>query len=229
MSDSGHLERIQLEGVSKRYGRRHALKKVSLQFEAGSVTGISGANGAGKTTLLGLMSTLVTASSGSLVFGSLGRLSADNADRVRSHIGYLGHQSALYRSMTGEENLLFFGALAGQSGDELKTSVASALDAVGMTKARSRQVSECSRGMIQRFAFARLLVEDNDLWLLDEPTTGLDARSQAAVVTLIQEKAASGGIVVVVSHDQEFLSHVSHRVVTLATGRLQADGEGRDA
>jgi heme ABC exporter ATP-binding subunit CcmA len=229
LPDSGHLKRIQLEGVSKRYGRRHALKKVSLLFETGSVTGISGANGAGKTTLLGLMSTLVTASSGTLDFGGVGPLSADNVDEVRSHIGYLGHQSALYRSMTGEENLQFFGALAGHSGSELKASVASALDAVGMTKDRSRQVAECSRGMIQRFAFARLLVEDNDLWLLDEPTTGLDARSQEAVVGLIQEKAGAGGIVVVVSHDEAFLSHISSRVVTLESGRLQQNGEGRDA
>ena len=226
MPNQGHLQQIQLEGVSKRYGRRNALKKVSLLLEAGSVTGIAGSNGAGKTTLLGLLSTLVSASNGTLSFGHHGPLTSSNVNQIRSHIGYLGHQSALYRSMTGEENLIFFGALSGKSGDALSSAVETALEAVGMAKDRSRQVSECSRGMVQRFAFARLLVEDNDLWLLDEPTTGLDERSREAIVSLIEGKAASGGMVVVVSHNQDFLSQVSSRVIRLAAGRLQEEGKG---
>ncbi|GMV39709.1 MAG: hypothetical protein AMXMBFR64_14250 [Myxococcales bacterium] len=216
---TGALRSVEARGVSKIYERRFAVHDVSLRLEAGTVTGIAGHNGAGKTTLFSLLSTLVAPSRGQLLFDDV---PAGDWDRtaLRSRIGLLGHKSFLYPDMDGLENLTFFGRLYGLRA-ALDDRVREALEAVDMWGARRRRVKHCSRGMVQRLAFARVLVQDPALWLLDEPTTGLDTDTKARLLHLVAGQRTRGRIVAVISHEADTLAQLSDRMLRLHGGRIE--------
>ncbi|MEA2494161.1 MAG: heme exporter protein, partial [Thermoleophilaceae bacterium] len=140
-----------------------ALQDVALRVPAGQTLAVFGPNGAGKTTLLKVLATLLRPHAGRV--SVLGCSLPDQAWKLRGQIGYLGHEPALYRSLSARENLTFAGRLHGvgpERVDEL-------LDAVGLTRRADDRVDEFSRGMRQRVAAARAVLHDPALLLLDEP------------------------------------------------------------
>ena len=211
---------VTARNVSKIYERRFALHDVSLTLEAGTVTGIAGHNGAGKTTLISVLSTLAVPSRGQLLFDDR-PVDAWNRTALRRQIGLLGHRSFLYPDLDGVENLLFFGRLYGFGGAALDARVKAALDAVDMWSARRRRVKHCSRGMVQRLALARVYLQDPLLWLLDEPTTGLDRDTKAGLLELVRGQGARGRIVAVISHEADTLEALCDRVLVLRRGRIE--------
>ena len=211
---------VEARGVSKIYERRFAVHDVSVRLESGTITGIAGHNGAGKTTLFGLLSTLTAPSRGELLFDGVPAREWDRT-ALRSKIGLLGHKSFLYPDMDGLENLTFFGQLYGLRGEALERSVRDALEAVDMWTARHRRVKHCSRGMVQRVALARVYVQDPVLWLLDEPTTGLDADTKARLLEVVRGQRTRGHIVAVISHESDTLTAVADRMLRLRGGRLE--------
>jgi heme exporter protein A len=208
--------------ISKIYERRFAVHEASLQLDAGSITGIAGHNGAGKTTLLSLLSTLTAPSRGELLFDDI-PVSRWNRTVLRREIGLLGHHSFLYPDMDGEENLRFFGQLYGFRDGDLERRVREALEAVDMWSARRRRVKHCSRGMVQRVALARVYVQDPMLWLLDEPTTGLDTDTKGRLLDVVRAQRDRGRIVAVISHERDTLAALSDRMLVLRRGRIEAD------
>lgn len=211
---------VEARGVSKIYERRFAVHDVSLRLESGTITGIAGHNGAGKTTLFSLLSTLTAPSRGELLFDDV-PVSEWDRTALRSRIGLLGHKSFLYPDMDGLENLTFFGRLYGLRGAVLEQRVREALEAVDMWPARRRRVKHCSRGMVQRVALARVYVQDPVLWLLDEPTTGLDVDTKARLIHVVRSQRARGHIVAVISHEMDTLAALSDRMLQLRGGRVE--------
>lgn len=211
---------VEARGVSKIYERRFAVHDVTVRLDAGTITGIAGHNGAGKTTLFALLSTLTPPSRGELLFDGHPARDWDRT-ALRRQIGLLGHKSFLYPDMDGLENLTFFGQLYGLRGAALDASVRAALDATDMWTARHRRVKHCSRGMVQRLALARVYVQDPVLWLLDEPTTGLDVDTKARLLDVIRAQRERGRIVAVISHETDTLAAVADRMLRLRAGRLE--------
>ena len=212
MSDSG----LELSGVGKIYGGRRALHGVSARFEGGRVAAVLGPNGAGKTTLLGILSTLVSPSSGTVRWNGA-RL--ERGSPLRARIGYVGHDPGLYGDLTARDNLRFFCALHGS--DATPARVDRLLERVGLADVPSDASARTfSRGMLQRLALARALAHDPPLLLFDEPSAALDPAGAAWLQAELAAERAAGRTVVLVTHDLEAAAAVADQVVILRRGRL---------
>jgi heme exporter protein A len=203
---------VEVDGLTRRYGDRVALDRVSFRVPRGSTLTVFGPNGAGKTTLLKVLATLLRPHEGTVdVLGC--SLPAD-AWKLRGHVGYLGHEPALYRSLTARENLRFAAQLHGvENGrvDEL-------LDAVGLTRRADDPVQEFSRGMRQRIAAARSVLHRPSVLLLDEPWSAVDPHAIALLEPLIGR--GSGLTRILVTHDIERGRAEADQVLAIRAGRM---------
>jgi heme exporter protein A len=215
---------VDLADVSRHYGRRRALAKVSLRFKAGEIVGLFGPNGAGKSTMLGLVSTLVRPTGGAVRYG--GETAATLGDALRGRIGVLGHDLFLYGDLTARENLRFFGQLYGVA--PLESRVDEALAAARLTDRARDRVAAFSRGLRQRLALERALIHAPRLVLLDEPFTGLDDESAALLGARLRELKAAGAIVLMATHDFDSADGLVDRMVCVRNGRARelADWSG---
>jgi heme exporter protein A len=189
-----------------------ALDRVSFELQRGQTLAVLGPNGAGKTTLLKVLATLLRPHEGEVrVLGS--SLPAE-AWKVRGHVGYLGHEPALYRSLSARENLLFAARLHGVA----EARVDELLEAVGLTRRAGDRIEEFSRGMRQRIAAARAVLHDPPLLLLDEPLSALDMRAVELLDPLIGR--SSGRTRVLVTHDITRGRAEADQVLAIRGGRM---------
>jgi ABC-type multidrug transport system ATPase subunit len=209
---------LSIRELSRNFGRRRALTRVSLDCRSGEIVGLLGPNGAGKSTLLAILSTLAMPSSGEVLYG--GRTAKQIGAPVRSRIGVLSHDLHLYSELTALENLVFFGRLYGVSNPE--TVAADALCRARLDDRGNDLVSGFSRGMRQRLALERALLHNPRLLLLDEPFTGLDDASTMALIERLRELRSAGCIILVATHDLDVGEAVLDRAVILHDGRLIA-------
>jgi ABC-type multidrug transport system ATPase subunit len=209
---------LSIRELSRNFGRRRALSRVSLDCRAGEIVGLLGPNGAGKSTLLAILSTLAAASSGTVLYG--GSTASEIGPPLRSRIGVLSHDLHLYSELTALENLVFFGRLYGVV--NVQNAAADALRRARLDERGGDVVSGFSRGMRQRLALERALLHNPRLLLLDEPFTGLDDASTLALIGRLRELRSAGCIVLVATHDLDVGEAVLDRAVILHDGRLIA-------
>jgi ABC-type multidrug transport system ATPase subunit len=212
------FDSVRLTEVSRHFGRRRALSKVSLTLNAGDIVGLLGPNGAGKSTLIGVLATLVTVSSGEVRYGQ--RTAREGGPELRQRIGLLAHELHLYGELTARQNLAFFASLYGLDGG---SSIDSALARAALSDRADDQVVSFSRGMRQRLGLERALLHNPRLVLLDEPFTGLDDRSVVAVSDRLRQLAAAGAIVLVATHDLDLADGLVTRVALMRDSRLVSD------
>jgi heme exporter protein A len=184
---------IELDGLTRRYGERVALDRLTLAVPSGATLVVFGPNGAGKSTLLRVLATLLRPHAGAVRI--LGRLLPDEGWAIRGRIGLLGHEPLLYRDLTGRENLRYHARLHGVGLER----VDALLDRVGLRIRAGEKVHTYSRGMVQRLAVCRAVLHDPEVLLLDEPLANLDPAAAALVEPLIGP--SSGRTRVVTSHD----------------------------
>ena len=208
--------------LGRHFGRRKALSQVSFVCRAGEVLGLLGPNGAGKSTLIAILATLLAPSTGRVTYG--GRTVKDLGAELRSRLGLLGHDLYLYPELTARENLLFFARLYGLSDAISRTDAA--LDAANLTDRAEDQVLGFSRGMRQRLALERALIHSPRLLLLDEPFTGLDQSSSAALVNRLQALKRDGCLIVLATHDLDVAEGLLSRALYLRNGRVVGQDEG---
>jgi heme ABC exporter ATP-binding subunit CcmA len=209
------FEHVEIADLSRHFGRRKAVSRISLSLHAGDILGLLGPNGAGKSTLLGMLATLVAPTSGSITYG--GVTAADRGQQVRARIGVLAHELHLYPELTARQNLEFFARLHGLADGGL---VETALDAAGLGDRGEDQVASFSRGMRQRLALERALLHGPRLVLLDEPFTGLDDRAVRIVAARLRSLAEAGAIVVMATHDLDVADGLITRMAVVRSGRL---------
>ena len=173
-------------------GGRRLAQGLSFTLKGGEALLVTGPNGAGKSTFLRVLAGLLAPDSGSFSLEGAGV----EAPGLAAH--YLGHAEALKGALTARENLEFWSAML-KMGD-WGLSAGAALDLVAMNHAPDIPVSYLSAGQRRRVAIARLLVAPRPLWLLDEPTTALDAASQARLAGLMKDHLAAGGLIVAATH-----------------------------
>lgn len=215
--------RLVVTDVARHYGRRKALSQINFTCEAGEIVGLLGPNGAGKSTLLNILATLLTASKGTVQYGDAGVTSGPD---IRARIGMLGHDLFLYPELTARENLTFFAHLYGIP--DVGGVVAKALDRAGLTDRADDLVSGFSRGMRQRVALERALLHEPRLILLDEPFTGLDQASTAALVARLRDCQRAGCLIVLATHDLDVAEGLLTRAVYLKDGRMAGIDSGSD-
>jgi heme exporter protein A len=209
------FEEVSAEDVSRHFGRRRAVSRMTFRATRGMILGLLGPNGAGKSTLLAMLATVLRPSSGTIRYGTFGS-SAGAA--LRSRIGVLGHDLFLYPELTARENLAFFAGLYGIADSDGRAL--SALERAGLDARRDDPVASFSRGMRQRVALERALIHGPRLVLLDEPFTGLDDTSTAALVARLHGLRDGGAIVILATHDLDVAEGLFDQAVFLRDGRM---------
>ena len=212
------FDQLTIDYVSRRYGRRRALNRVSLILRTGELVGLLGPNGAGKSTLLGVLATLIEPSEGSVRYGD--QDASEGGAALRAQVGFLSHDLQLYPELTARENLEFFACLYGLN--DPSGRAADALTRAGLERRADDVVEGFSRGMRQRLAVERSLLHEPRLVLLDEPFTGLDETSSRVLAARLRGLRDDGRIVFLATHDLDVVDGLLDRAVMLSQGRMMA-------
>ena len=215
---SADFDSVHLIDVSRHFGRRRAVSRVSLSVACGEIVGLLGPNGAGKSTLIGILATLVAPTTGVLRYGN-GRV-ITRRRLLEAASACLRTNCTCTRSSPPSRTCDFFARLHGLNPGAV---VPPALEAAGLSDRSDDDVGTFSRGMRQRLALERALLHRPRLVLLDEPFTGLDDRGVTAVVNRIKDVAAAGAIVVVATHDLDLADGLVSRAAVIRDGRMIAD------
>jgi heme exporter protein A len=208
---------IRFENIDKRYGGLYALRRVSLEIDAGECAVLAGRNGSGKTTLLRIAARLVRPSSGVITFSG-GR---NDAPTSLPQIGFVAHATMVYDELTAGENLLLFARLLGIA--EPAARAEKLLEDVGLADRKNSLVRTFSRGMRQRVAIARALLNEPAVLLLDEPATGLDPQGVSWLAETLRRMRDGGRTIVMSLHGESEISSLATRAVRLEAGSVISD------
>jgi len=202
----------------------YAVDNLDLQVRPNEVFGLLGPNGSGKTTTLKMLLGLLHPTKGkSLLLGG------DGADpKINSRIGFLPEESYLYRYLNARETLDFYGRLFGLPAKVRKMRIEALLDMVGLKAVANRAVGTFSKGMARRIGLAQALINDPDLLILDEPTTGLDPIGTRQIKDLILKLAERGKTVLLCSHLLADVEDVCDRIAILYGGKIQTQGRVKE-
>jgi len=201
-----------------------AVDNLDLKIQHNEVFGFLGPNGSGKTTTLKMLLGLLYPTKGRAVV-----LGGDSTDpKISSRIGFMPEESYLYRYLTARETLDFYGSLFGLPSKVRKMRIEALLDMVGLKAVANRQVGTYSKGMARRIGLAQALINDPDLLILDEPTTGLDPLGTRQIKDLILELAKRGKTILLSSHLLADVEDVCDRIAILYGGRIQAQGQVKE-
>ena len=214
---------IRIENLTHCFKDRAALKDLSYTVKPGEIFALLGPNGAGKTTTIRLLNGLYRPTSGSLRVLGLDPLKDGN--QLRRQTGVLTETNALYERLSARQNLLFFGTLYGMPAAALRDRIAELLKFFNLEDRANEKVGSYSKGMKQRLALARALLNHPRILFLDEPTSSLDPESAQQVHELIQSvRERDGQTVFLCTHRLEEAERLADRVAILHAGALLALG-----
>ena len=212
---------IDVRDIRKRFGDFTAVDGISFTVPPGEIFGLLGPNGAGKSTLIRMLTTLLPPSSGTALGG--GHDVVQDADGVRRAIGVIPQAMTSDTELSVEENLIIFSKLYGVPRARRKVLIDELLEAVDLTEWRHKQVMYLSGGMRRRVEIARGLVHEPKIFVLDEPTTGLDPVSRVAVWEMIKKvKEERGLTVLLTTHYMDEADRLCDRIAIVDHGKLVA-------
>lgn len=200
--------------------RVRAVENVDLEVRRGQVYGLLGPNGSGKSTTIKMLLGLLQPTAGRIAI--LGKRPKDVETKRR--IGYLPEESYLYRFLTGRETLEYFGRLFGLDRRARRERIDMLLEMVGLEAVQDRPVGEYSKGMQRRIGLAQSLINDPQLLILDEPTSGMDPVGAHQIKELISTLARRGKTVLLCSHLLGDVEDLCDRVAIMYGGRIRAEG-----
>jgi len=217
---------IVVERLRKRYGTRTALADVDLKVDRGEIVGLLGPNGAGKSTALAILATLLAPDEGRVAIA--GHELPKDARAARHALGFVPQDVALYPTLTGRENLLFFGRMLGLANGAAAAAATRVLDLVGLGPRADDPVEHYSGGMRRRVNLACGILHRPLVLLLDEPTAGVDPQSRERIHAAIAQLAHDGTAILTSTHDMEEAERLCDRTVLLDEGRVVAAGTTSD-
>jgi ABC-2 type transport system ATP-binding protein len=213
---------VEASGLVKRFGTTRALDGADLVIAPGIVYGLLGPNGAGKTTTVRILATLLVPDGGTARV--LGHDVAAEARSVRRRVALAGQAATVDDDLTGSENLVLVGRLAGLRWKAARARAAELLATFALEESAARQVKTYSGGMRRRLDLAASLVVRAEVYFLDEPTTGLDPASRAQVHQLIRAIVAGGATVLLTTQYLEEADQLAARLAVIDHGRVIAEG-----
>ncbi len=219
---SGGTLAVEAVGLVKSFGGTRAVSGVDLAVARGSIYGLLGPNGAGKTTTVRILATLLAPDGGRARV--LGHDVVTDAANVRRRVALAAQFATVDDELTGWENLVLLGRLAGLARRAAKARAAGLLAAFGLEKAAAQQVKTFSGGMRRRLDLAASIVVRADLFFLDEPTTGLDPASRAQVWEIIRSIAADGATVLLTTQYLDEADELADRIAVIDHGQVIAEG-----
>lgn len=223
---------IEIKNIQKIFGERTILEDISAVLEAGKCNLIIGTSGSGKTVLTKCMVGLFRPEQGEILYDGIDMLQMNNDERklLRQQIGMLFQGTALFDSMTVEQNVLFpLDMFTNWSLAEKKKRVNEVLDRVNLKDANKKYPSEISGGMKKRVGIARAVVLNPKYLFCDEPNSGLDPQTSMVIDRLIKEITLEYNITtIVVTHDMNSVMEIGDHIVYLHQGRKQWEGTNKD-
>jgi ABC-2 type transport system ATP-binding protein len=224
VAGDGRASMVAAEGLVYRYPgeTEAAVNDLSLTVGAGELFGLLGPNGAGKTTTIALLTGLRRPGRGRLQVCGVDLLA--RPAQVRSRIGLVPQEIALYPSLSARENLRYFGTLAGLSGLRLRSRVEECLDLVGLRDKGDRRVGTFSGGMKRRANLAAGIVHRPGLLFLDEPTVGIDPQSRNTILENLARLREEGTTLIYTTHYMEEAQQICTRLAIVDGGRVIVQG-----
>jgi heme exporter protein A len=213
---------IQVENLARRYGRRWALSDITFQVRAGSVVMVAGRNGSGKSTLFRVLSTAIRPDRGRALVGGFNVL--NEREDVRKISALLSHYSYLYESLSALENLRVVADHLGVG----RSGIMSILERVNLAGRADDAVSTFSAGMRKRVSFARVLLQEPKVVMLDEPYGQLDPEGFVLVDQVVRELQAKGTTVLIATHQLERGANLADDAILLDAGRVTWSGAASD-
>ena len=193
------MNAIETYDLTRAFGDRTAVDRLTLSIPAGTVFGFLGPNGAGKTTTVRMLAALIAPTSGAARVG--GRRLGDENDTIRKAVGILTETPGLYERLSARQNLIFFARLYGLGVAQADTQAERYLRMLGLWERRDDKVGGFSKGMRQKIAIARALLHDPAVVFLDEPTAGLDPEASRMVRDFVKELRAEGRTIFLTTHN----------------------------
>jgi ABC-2 type transport system ATP-binding protein len=209
---------IQIEKLSKKYGKMEALNELTLEIKKGTVFGFVGPNGAGKSTTMSILATLLTPTSGKAFVGGYDVIK--HPKQVRKLIGYMPDFFGVYDNLTAYEYLDFYGANYDIPLNERKDIIPKLLELVNLSHKKDAYVDGLSRGMKQRLGLARCLVHNPEVLILDEPASGLDPRARIELREILKELKNMGKTIIISSHILPELAEMCNVIGIIEAGNL---------
>jgi ABC-2 type transport system ATP-binding protein len=217
-----HRALVAVSGLVKKFGENTAVDGVTFDIREGEVFGLLGPNGAGKTTTISMISCLIAPTAGTVTVAGLSV--ATDATKVKSALGVIPQEIALYPTLTALENLRFWGRMYGLSGALLEERVAEALETAGLADRAKERVETYSGGMKRRINIAAGIMHRPRLLIMDEPTVGIDPQSRNHILETVKGLNERGMTVLYTSHYMEEVEFLCDRVGIVDHGRLIALG-----
>ena len=211
---------LEIEQVSKRYGEKLAVDRVSFAARPGRILGLLGPNGAGKTSILRMVTNITKPDTGEVRFEG-----APVSRDTQAAIGYMPEERGLYRRMKVYDQLIYLGRLRGLDHAQARRNTKHWLDALEVGDWRNKPARELSRGMQQKIQFAIALVHSPRLVILDEPFSGLDPLNSALMEQVIRDRKGAGATIIFASHRMEQVEDLCDDICLIASGRTLIDGE----
>ena len=219
----GNVKAIQVQDLHKNYGDIYAVQGVSFDVPAGEIFSLLGPNGAGKTTIIAMLACLLAPTRGdALIFGNS---VVRDAMAVKSVLGMVPQEVAIYEDLSARENLTFWGKMYGLRGAALRQRVAEVLDMTGLTDRQKGATSKFSGGMKRRLNIGIALLHKPKLIIMDEPTVGIDPQSRRRILDSVKElKAQMGTTVLYTTHYMEEAQELSDHIAIMDNGKIIAYG-----
>jgi ABC-2 type transport system ATP-binding protein len=215
---------IEITDIRKQYNGAiaPALDGFSFMVKDNTVAGLLGPNGAGKTTCISILCGLVAADSGQILVGGMD--CRKQIMQIRSIIGMVPQQIALFGNLTANENYTYIGRLYGLSGGQIRERAAYLMERLGLEKHADKQVKLYSGGMKRRANIIASLLHRPKLLILDEPTAGVDVQSRAMILSFLKELKAEGNTILYTSHLMDEAEQICDEVVIIDEGKYVASG-----
>ncbi|BDU51263.1 ABC transporter ATP-binding protein [Haliovirga abyssi] len=219
---------INVKNVSKKFydkklGEFYAVKNASFEVKKGEIFGLLGPNGAGKTTLLRIISTIMEPTNGEAVINGFDIIK--NPEEVKKSIGFLSGNTKLYKKLTPVETIKFFGGLYDLDKDIIKKRTKEILDILDMNDFKDRIVEKLSTGQTQKSSIARCMIHNPEIYILDEPTLGLDILTSRTIIEFIKRKKEEGKTIIFSTHYMEEAEMLCDRIALIHKGKIVETGK----
>ncbi len=212
---------LEIQDLSKKFGHRVAVDRVTFKIDYGDIVGYLGPNGAGKSTTVKMLVGMLKPSAGRILID--GRPIETDLVAYKARVGYVPEEAVLYSHLSGYEYLLLVGRLRGIDEDELMRKIDDLLKVCLLNPYKHSPIISYSKGMKQKVMMLAALLHNPDFLILDEPFSGLDVSSVLVFRKLLQSLAAAGKAVLFSSHILETIEKICHRVLIIHGGQIVAD------
>ncbi len=213
---------IQLKSLTKSFNGINAVDNIDLTIAEGDIFGLLGPNGAGKSTTISLIATLLKPTAGTILYR--GSDIVKDPKIIQRNIGFVPQEIALFESLSGLDNLKFWGSAYGLSGAKLKARIAAVAQIIGIEQRLKDKVDDYSGGMKRRLNIGAALLHEPELLIMDEPTVGIDPQSRNHILEAVRQLNKKGVSVIYTSHYMEEIEALCNRIAIMDKGRVVTQG-----